>query len=600
MDRLISLEPSNLVVVRIEHGQKCYGELTLRNVMYTMPVAFRLQPMNKGRYTVKTQSGIIAPLGTLTLEIVYHVPSAWWLPGAAIKYSTSGSDTVPNDWFTTMKKQVFIDSGIKIMFVGSPVLVQLVMDGSMNELREVFERSDPTWKPADSVDSQGQSLLHIAIAQSRPDIVQILLEFEPDIEFQSRSGSTPLEAASGCGEELIVELLLAHKASPDRSESSSRGPIHLATIDGYFEVLRLLLLKGANIDALTKDGNTALHLAVKNRRRDCTRLLLANSADTGIRNTRDGDTALHIAAKLGDEQMVKLLLQKGVNKDIRNKAGKTAYDLAAGHGHVRLFDALKLGDNFCLAARKGDVRAIQRLIENGAAIDGRDQHGWTALHQASFKGRTDTVKMLIDKGIDINSRDEDGYTALHCAVESGHAEVVELLVKKGADVESRTNKGVTPLQIADSLHYAGISRILIYGGATTTSGMPRVATGQVPAPFEDGKIGAEAAPMKRRLSKPRAVLESDGSKENQSPLLVNSPVSFKSTASLVKPCSKKVTGNPKEPFSMKLKGGVCREEDKKRDEKKIDMEIEEIEKEMGRLSSKLDSKKLNTMQEVSR
>ncbi|KAE8679004.1 FH protein interacting protein FIP2-like [Hibiscus syriacus] len=506
MDRLISLEPSNLVAVRIEQGQKCYGELTLRNVMYTMPVAFRLQPVNKARYTVKPQSGIIAPLGTLTLEIVYHVPPGSFLPdsfpftddsfllhsvvvpGAAIKDSTSGSDTVPNDWFTTRKKQVFIDSGIKIMLVGSPVLVQLVMDGSMDELREVFERSDPTWKPADSVDSHGQSLLHIAIAQSRPDIVQLLLEFEPDIEFQSRSGSTPLEAASGCGEELIVELLLAHKANPDRSESSSRGPIHLATTGGYFEVLRLLLLKGANVDALTKDGNTALHLALNNRRRDCTRLLLANGADTGIRNTRDGDTALHIAARLGDEQMVKLLLQKGVNKDIRNKTGKTAYDVAAAHGHVRLFDALKLGDNFCLAARKG---------------------------------RTDAVKILIEKGIDIDSRDEDGYTALHCAVESGHAEVVELLVKKGADVESRTNKGVKPLQIADSLHYAGISRILIHGGATTTSSKPRVASMQVSALFENRKIRKEIdsklAPMKRRLSKARAVR---GSFDRSLPLAV--------------------------------------------------------------------------------
>ena len=260
MDRLISLEPSNLVAVRIEPGQKCYGELTLRNVMYTMPVAFRLQPVNKDRYTVKHQSGIIASLGTLTVEIVYHLRPGLFLPdsfplsddsfllhsvvvpGAAIKDSTSSFDAVPNDWFTTRKKQVFIDSGIKIMFVGSPVLVQLVMDGSMDEIREVLEHSDPAWNPADSVDSHGQTLLHIAIAQSRPDFVQLLLEFEPNVEFLSRTGSTPLEAAAGCGEELIVELLLAHKASTERSESSSWGPIHLAAVGGHIEVLRLLLL----------------------------------------------------------------------------------------------------------------------------------------------------------------------------------------------------------------------------------------------------------------------------------------------------------------------------------------------------------------------
>ncbi|XVF56826.1 hypothetical protein PTKIN_Ptkin06aG0151500 [Pterospermum kingtungense] len=538
MDRLISLEPSNLAAVRIEPGQKCYGELTLRNVMYTMPVAFRLQPMNKGRYSVKPQSGIIAPLGTLTVEIVYHLPPGLFLPdsfpysddsfllhsvvvpGAAFKDSTSSFDAVPNDWFTTKKKQVFIDSGIKIMFVGSPVLVQLVMDGSMDEIREVLERSDPAWNPADSIDSNGQTLLHIAIAQSRPDIVQLLLEFEPDVEFPNRSGSTPLEAAAACGEELIVELLLAHKASTERSESSSWGPIHLAAADGHLEVLRLLLLKGADVNALTKDGNTALHIAVGERSKDCTRLLLANGCKPDVRNTRDGDTPLHIAAGLGDEQMVKLLLHKGANKDIRNRTGKTPYDIAAEYGHTRLFDALKLGDSLCLAARKGEVRTIQRLIENGAVINGRDQHGWTALHRASFKGRIEAVRMLIDKGIDVDSKDEDGYTALHCTVESGHTEVVELLVKKGADVEARTNKGITPLQIADSLHYAGISRILIHGGATK-DGMSQVAAMPVSIPFENGKMGKEietkAATMKRRTSRARALR---GSFDRSLPLAV--------------------------------------------------------------------------------
>ncbi|XVF66893.1 hypothetical protein PTKIN_Ptkin10aG0075800 [Pterospermum kingtungense] len=75
-------------------------------------------------------------------------------------------------------------------------------------------------------------------------------------------------------------------------------------------------------------------------------------------------------------------------------------------------------------------------------------------------------------------------------------------------------------------------------------------------------------------------LESDGSKENLSPFWVKSPVSFKSTGSVVKPLSsKKVDRNSKE-------------EEKKRDEKKIDMEIEEIEKKISVLLSKLESLRL--------
>nr|GEU57303.1 ankyrin repeat-containing protein [Tanacetum cinerariifolium] len=207
MDRLISLEPSSVVAIRMEQGQKCYGQVTLRNVMYTMPVAFRLQPMNKARYTIRPQSGIIFPLTTLVVEITCEFPQNFSLPGsfpycedsfllhsvvvpgAAVKNPSSTHDSVPIDWFTTRKKQVFVDSGIRVMFVGSMVITRLVKNGSMDEIRDVLEKSDPSWKAVDSLDTEGQTLLHLAISKSRPDLVQVLLEFEPHVEARSRSGT---------------------------------------------------------------------------------------------------------------------------------------------------------------------------------------------------------------------------------------------------------------------------------------------------------------------------------------------------------------------------------------------------------------------------
>lgn len=493
MDRLISLEPSSVVAIRIEPGQRCSGELTLRNVMYTMPVAFRLQPVNKPRYSVKPQSGIISPLATVTVEITYHLPPGSGLPdsfphcddsfllhsvvvpGAAIKDSASTLDPVPGDWFTAKKKQVFIDSGIKVMFLGSQVISRLVLEGnSIDEIRNVLEMSDPAWKAADSVDALGRTLLHLAIAQGRADLVQLLLEFEPDIEARSLSGSTPLEAAASAGEALIAELLLAHGASIDRAQASALGPVHRAISEGNVDVLRLLLLKGADVDATARDGNTALHIAAEVRRMDCARLLISSGARTDVRNSEDWETPLHLAARSGDEQMVQFLLQKGANKEIRNRYGKTAYDVAAEHGQVRLFDLLRLGDRLCRAARKGEVRAIQRLIEGGASVNGRDQHGWTPLHRAAFKGHVDAVRVLIEKGAETNAKDEDGYTALHCAAESGHADVIELLVKKGADAAARTSRGMTALQIAESLNYSGITRMLGRGGTRSMEGCGNV------------------------------------------------------------------------------------------------------------------------------
>nr|KYP72711.1 Putative ankyrin repeat protein RF-0381 [Cajanus cajan] len=459
MDRLIKVDPTNTVPIRIEAGQKCQGKITLRNVMYTMPVAFRLQPLIKTRYTVKPHSGIISPLATISIEIVYSLPGGSTLPhsfphsedsfllhsvvvpGATVKEPSSMFESVPSEWFTAKKKQVFIDSGIRILFVGSLVLAQLVQDGSMDEIREVLEHSDPTWKAVDSVDPNGDTLLHVAISRSRPDLVQLLLEFNADVEAANRSG-------------------LTHKATTERKESSAFGAIHLAAREGHVEVLRLVLLKGADVDSLSRDGTTALHVAVKRGERECVRLLLANNARLDIRDSRDGDTCVHVAAGMGDESMVKLLLKKGANKDVRNYLGKTAYDVAVENGATRVLDALRLGDGLCVAARKGEVRSMERVIESGAAVNGRDQHGWTALHRACFKGRVEAVRALLEKGIELEARDEEGYSALHCAVEAGHADVAEVLVKRGVDVEARTSKGVTALQIAEALGYVGFARVL--------------------------------------------------------------------------------------------------------------------------------------------
>ncbi|KAG6536731.1 protein VAPYRIN-like [Zingiber officinale] len=497
MDRLISLEPSSQVPVRVELGQKCSGQLVLRNVMFTMPVAFRIEPVNKARYAVRPSSGIIAPLATMTVEFTYLLPlnsplpdsvprcddpfllHSVVVPSASSKERTSTVDSVPSEWFSNKKKQVFTDSGIRVFFVGSAVLTRLVADGSMDSVREVLEKSDPEWRAVDSVDSTGQTLLHLAIARSRPDLVQLLLEFDPNVEATDRAGQSPLEAAAAAGETLIAELLLSRRASTERSHGSELGPLHLAAAAGHAEVLRLLILKGVSVDAPTADGRTALRVAVEGRQRECVKLLLASGARADARGGADRGTPLHAAAVAGDEAMVKLLLSRSAAgaKEVRNAAGRTAYDLAAEGGHASMLDALKLGDDLAAAARKGDPWAAARMVEQGAAVDGQDQHGWTALMRAAFKGKLETMRVLIEKGAEVEARDEEGYTALHCAAEAGHAEAVEALLKRGAETEARTAKGATAAEIAAVYGNDEVLRVLGEGGATPRQDLLAVGKG---------------------------------------------------------------------------------------------------------------------------
>ena len=63
--------------------------------------------------------------------------------------------------------------------------------------------------------------------------------------------------------------------------------------------------------------------------------------------------------------------------------------------------------------------------------------GWGLLHWAAFCGHERIVQRLLEKGADIAGKDRSGQTALSWAAMKGHEAVVELLLEKGADVESK-------------------------------------------------------------------------------------------------------------------------------------------------------------------
>ena len=62
---------------------------------------------------------------------------------------------------------------------------------------------------------------------------------------------------------------------------------------------------------------------------------------------------------------------------------------------------------------------------------------WRLLHWAAFCGYESIVQRLLEKGADIDGKDRSGQTALSRAAMKGHEAVVKLLLEKGADVESK-------------------------------------------------------------------------------------------------------------------------------------------------------------------
>jgi ankyrin repeat protein len=90
------------------------------------------------------------------------------------------------------------------------------------------------------------------------------------------------------------------------------------------------------------------------------------------------------------------------------------------------------------AARKGDVAALKKVLDEGVDVNTKFRYDRTALSFAADRGHVDVVKLLLDRGADPNIKDTFyGATPLTWAVSPAmdrserHTEVVRLLLAHG-------------------------------------------------------------------------------------------------------------------------------------------------------------------------
>ena len=123
-----------------------------------------------------------------------------------------------------------------------------------------------------------------------------------------------------------------------------------------------------------------------------------------------------------------------------------------------LRDALLLG-----AAARGGYVIVQRLLENGAQINSRDEHKSTPFLLASREGHEKVLELLLERGnAGINSPNIDGLTPLHEAAAAGHTAVVKLLLSHDdIAVNSQDQNGDTPLSCAAWNGHEAVVKLLL-------------------------------------------------------------------------------------------------------------------------------------------
>jgi ankyrin repeat protein len=85
------------------------------------------------------------------------------------------------------------------------------------------------------------------------------------------------------------------------------------------------------------------------------------------------------------------------------------------------------------AVKAGDVPALEALLDAGADVDAPDEHGQTALMNASRDGHTAMVRLLVARGADLNHTAKFNLSALMLAVINARDAIVGILTDAGAD-----------------------------------------------------------------------------------------------------------------------------------------------------------------------
>ena len=113
------------------------------------------------------------------------------------------------------------------------------------------------------------------------------------------------------------------------------------------------------------------------------------------------------------------------------------------------------------AAACGDAANVKNLLAQGAGIEARDEHGYTALMAATHGNHVAVAALLIAAGADVNARDNIKDSPYLYAGAEGRLEILRLTLAAGADLKSTNRFGGTALiPAAEKGHIENVRELL--------------------------------------------------------------------------------------------------------------------------------------------
>jgi len=218
--------------------------------------------------------------------------------------------------------------GVKVLLEQFPAKVkelskeekqQLVQDIIHNELDKVKALLD-SGLDVNMNPSSTESLLMTVCRYSNAEMLKLVLDYNPQINFQDQYGNNALTLAVNNFDNYkgMIPLLLEAGADPD-SKVGSPGKI--------------------NFTALGKMTSRAL-ISKNEEDYQIIEMFLSHGADPN-QAPKSGTTPLMQAAYKGNVEFVKLFLKYDADPNLKDKQGKTALDMAKNKNHQQVIDLLQ-------------------------------------------------------------------------------------------------------------------------------------------------------------------------------------------------------------------------------------------------------------------
>lgn len=163
----------------------------------------------------------------------------------------------------------------------------------------------------DAKDLDGRTPLHTAVFLGDRPMVEMLLEMGCHSQLETSAGETLLHIAAAQSNRELLLLFLDHPSSKEwlhRGDLDGKIPLHHAVWKGTKpEITHLLINAGTDVNATSHCGYTSLHWAAQNGHFESARLLLRAGARIDLLN-QNGESPLDLALQWEQNQIIWLLI----------------------------------------------------------------------------------------------------------------------------------------------------------------------------------------------------------------------------------------------------------------------------------------------------